>query len=122
MTPLSAKTLLPNSILLIEDPGGGEIPVWVAGKLIASSGSCIAVGCRSETDGETEVLIGRAGDVDPGLLPAFDGTLPTPSRGLAVRSVLGDTVLEVPVRGDETRIRVWVNHSVEPDRVIIGIA
>jgi hypothetical protein len=89
--------------------------------LIAATSSCIAVGCRSESDGETEFILGTTGDIDPGLHPAFEGMLKTPNRKVAVRSVLGKTILEATVSELQTKIRVWVNDPKEPDRIIIGI-
>ena len=117
----SIRIAPPNSVLLIEDSDGGDIPVSMNGSLFAATASCIAVGCRAEDDGETEVAIGPCGDVDPGDRPAFEGSLLTPNRLIAVRTVYGVTVLEMPVAAVETVVRIWVNGASDPDRVAIGI-
>src|SRR5258708_4202695 len=120
MMSTSAKFALPNSLVLISDPKGGEIPDTMQGAVIASTSSCIAVGCRSEADGETEFTLGTIRQVDPGARPLFEGKLNTPSRKIAVRSVDGQTILETPVPRRQTTVRVWVNDPKEPDRVIVG--
>jgi hypothetical protein len=72
-------------------------------------------------DGETEVTVGLAEEVDPGELPAFDADLETPNRAVAVWTVEQETIVEVPVPRAQTRVRIWVNHPVEPDRIIVGL-
>ena len=118
---VSAKVAPPNSLVLIADPSDGEIPDTMGGSLIAATSSCIAVGCRSEIDGETDFVLGAAREVDPGNGPVLTGRLETPSRKLAVRSVVGQTILEALVPDRVTSIRIWVNDPNEPDRVTIGI-
>src|SRR5215813_2652629 len=60
----------PNSLLFISDPEGGVAPYPETGPLILSTPSCISFGCMMEQDGETEVSIGIASEVDPGETPA----------------------------------------------------
>jgi len=117
----STKVAPPNSVALIADPSRAEIPETMGGSLIASTNSCVVVACRSDVDGETEFTLGSTREVDPGDRPAFQGMLKTPGRKIAVRSVLGQTMLEAPVPQDQTKIRIWVNDPKEPDRVIVGI-
>jgi hypothetical protein len=118
----STRIAPPYSLVLIEDARGGEIPTSMAnGSLIASTDSCVAVGCRSEVDGDSEFILGETRDVDPGDQPRFQGTLKTPSLRIAIRSMVDQTILEMPVPQNETMIRVWVNDPNEPNRVIVGI-
>jgi hypothetical protein len=112
----SAKLAPPYSVILIEDSGGGEIPSSIkmtTGSLIASTDSCIAVGCRSYVDGDTEFTLGQTHDVDPGDHPIleaiFQGKLKTPNLKIVLRSVAGRTILEASVPQQETVVRVWVN-------------
>jgi hypothetical protein len=93
----------------------------VSGSLVACTDSCVAVGCLCDVDGETEFMFGEAREVDPGGHPVFHGKLKTPTRRLALRSVIGQTILEAPVPGPETVVTVWANDPSEPDRVIVGI-
>jgi hypothetical protein len=72
-------------------------------------------------DGATEVTLGAARDVDPGGRPAFDGMLETPSRIVIVATSERKTLLDSSVPGMGTRVRIWVNHPNEPDKVIVGL-
>jgi hypothetical protein len=119
----SARFAPPYSVVLVTDPSNGEIPHSSSMReaLIASTQSCIAVGCMAEVNGETEFTLGLSQDVDPGMPPAFEGVLKTPSRRIVVRSVLGQVILDAAVSGQKTKVRVWVNDRKEPDRVVIGI-
>jgi hypothetical protein len=72
-------------------------------------------------DGETEVTLGAAHIVDPRTRPAFDGMLATPGHAVVVSTVERKTILKEPVGGTFTRVRIWVNHPTEPDKVIIGL-
>jgi hypothetical protein len=108
-------------LLFISDPNGGVGPDFVKGRLILSTSSCISVGCRMFADGETLVLLGPAIELDPGEPPAFDGMLATPNRAVVVSTVERHTVLETSVPDTRTRVRIWVDEPVEPDKVIVGI-
>ena len=46
----------------------------------------------------------------------------TQSRRLAVRTVLGATLLEVVVPTTDTRVRIWANTPAEPTALTIGVA
>ena len=72
-------------------------------------------------DGETEVTLGAAHVVDPRTRPAFDAMLETPGHVVIVSTVEHETILREPVRAPFTRVRVWVNHPTEPDKVTIGL-
>lgn len=118
---ISTRLAPPNSVVLVEDSSGGEVPVSMNQSLISSTDSCIAVGCRAEDDGETEIVLGYSGNVDTGEQPVFDGLLRTPSRKLVVRTVLGITLLEMPVSETETKLRIWVNDPTEPNQIAVGV-
>ena len=117
----SMRLVPPNSTVLVEDSSGGEIPASMNQSLITATDSCMAVGCMAEDDGETEITLGNCSSVDTGKQPQFEGLLRTPNRKLAVRTVHGVTLLEMPVPTTETRLRVWVNDPSEPDRIAVGV-
>jgi len=118
----STKIAPPNSLLFIADPNGGTTP-QITNKRpnIWSTPSCIAVGCLAFINGKTDVTLGDKREVDPGDLPAFDGQLETPNREVLVSTAEWETVLKSNVPNISTRIRIWVNHPTEPDKVIIGL-
>lgn len=111
----------PNSLVLVTDSRGGEILASMNQSLISATDSCIAVGCRAEDDGETDIFLGTCSSVDPGERPIFEGQLSTPSRRIAVKTVLGATLVEASVSGTTTTVRIWANDPKEPDKIIVGI-
>ena len=117
----SANVAPPQSLILIADPSGGEIPATMSGLAIAATDSCIAVGCRSDVDGDSEFILGETGYVSLGGEPAFQGRLKTPHRKVTLRTVTGQKILEAPVLQQEITVRVWTNDSSEPDQVVVGI-
>jgi hypothetical protein len=116
----SSRLAVPNALILISDVGGGTAPDIMRRTLIASTPSCIAVGCMSDCNGETEVTLGATQEIGRRHRPAFEGELATPNRAIAVRTVLRGTISQVRVPDLRTKVRVWVNHPQEPDKVIIG--
>jgi len=72
-------------------------------------------------DGETEVTLGTTSEVNPGGRPAFDDELETPNRVVIVSTVEGKQALQSGVPFTSARVRIWVNHPTEPDKVIVGI-
>lgn len=117
----STRIAPPNSVVLIEDSSGGTIPASMDHTLISATDSCIAVGCKAEDDGETDITLGPCDEVDTGERSAFEWSLQTPNRRLVVRTIHGNTLLEMAVPKTETALRIWVNDPSEPDRVAIGI-
>jgi hypothetical protein len=62
----STRIAPPNSLVFISDPDGGQAPIPVRGARILSTPSCISVGCQCEIDGDTQIKIGGAAELDPG--------------------------------------------------------
>ena len=110
-----------NSLILVEDSYGGKIPRSMNQSLIAATDSCLAVGCKPEMDGETEIILKHGSTVDTGDQLAFEGPLRTPSRTVVVRTTNSLTLLEMSVAGAETTLRICVNDPTEPDRITVGI-
>ncbi len=106
--PSSVKVAAPNALLLVSDVGGGNPPNKMRGALIASTPSCIAVGCMSDTIGKTQVTVGTMQELSPSGPPAFDGQLETPSRAVSIWTVEDETILQTAVSHQKTRVRVWV--------------
>lgn len=117
----SIKLAPPSSLVLVKDFGKVDVPESMSGLSITATSSCIAVGCRSETDGETNFALGFVTEVNPGYAPAFDGKLKTPNQKIVLETVLGQKMLELPVFAREASVKIWVNDPNEPDVVIVGI-
>lgn len=117
----SIKVAPPNSLIGISDSKRGVVPDVVPTSTIVATASCILVACLPEVDGETEVTLGLACDVDPGESPLFDGQLATPTGNLQVVTVEWKPLLTASVSSLNTRIRIWTNHPKFPDKVVIGV-
>ncbi len=110
-----------NAIFFIFGSDSKDTPEIKKGSSIWSTPTCIAVGCTPDVDGETRITIGASRQVGLEEIPAFDGELETPSRMVGVEVVPRKRVLEQPVPGSRTRVRIWVNHPIEPDNIVIGL-
>lgn len=122
MSVVAKRLRPPYSQVVIDDPSAKvDVPSWRDGAPFVATGSCILFACLAEMDGETEFTLGQAAEVDPGHHPALDGILTTPGRRIALTTVWGDTILEMPTKEAQTRIRVWPNSPREPDRIVVGI-
>ena len=112
----------PNSLLLIMDRSVGRPPESMAGEIIASTSTCVAIGTRSEHDGTTHVTLDDGPTTFVAGTPCFDGVLETPSRRLSVCSVTDQVVLENDVMTERTWIRVWVDDLTEPSEIRIIVS
>ena len=108
-------------MLFISDSAGGGLSDYEDGKVIIANASCITIRCLMELDGPTELAMGAPEDVAFGGAPAFDGILETPNRVVVISTILWDRVLEAAVPDTMTRIRIWINHPTEPDRIGVGL-
>ncbi len=117
----SVRVAPPNSLLGISDAQKGEVPDLDSESNISATASCILIACLPEVDGETEITLGAAHQVDPGGAAAFDGQLETPSGDLQVVTIEWQPLLKAAVTRGKTRIRIWQNRSKFPDKLIIGI-
>lgn len=108
------------SFMVVEDSKGGRPPANPSGEPLMWTDSCILVGCLATGSGETTFTLGSSASVDPGTKPVFAGRLKTPSLCINLATAEREVVLEAPVNGAETSVRVWTNDPVEPDNVIVG--
>lgn len=111
----------PNSVIGISDAKKGEVPDFDVASGISATDSCILVGCWPEIDGETEINLGPADEVNPGGQAAFDGHLATPSGRLQIVTVEWKPLIEAAVTTGNTRVRIWPNRPRFPDKINIGI-
>lgn len=121
---MSVTTLMiapPNSMVLIEDVGGGTPREMARSERIAATPSCILVGCRVYQDGDTELALGPARDVPHEGATVFDGVLETPNGALRIATIAGTVLASQTVGAPNIRVRVWTNHATEPDRVSVGL-
>lgn len=109
-----------NSIVFVEDQGGGEGPEPVWGASILATDSCISVACFPEVDGETTIVLGRVDEVDTGRKADFVGSIRTGKRNLVITMVDGTVILQSIVPRTTTTIHIWRSHPRWPEEVVIG--
>jgi hypothetical protein len=114
----------PNSVVLLMDLDAGRIPESMAGKLVASTASCVAIGTKSASDGETSVILTddtTAPCEDAHFVKVFNGVVLTPRKELHLCTVLLESILKLPVASSETKVEIWANDMVEPSQLCIRI-
>jgi hypothetical protein len=112
----------PYSQIAILDPTTKvEVPLWKKGVPFVATDTCILCGCLAEMDGETEFTLATSDSVSIQHPPIFDDVLDTPGRKIALETVEGTPVLDMPTTGTKTRVRIWTNSDREPDKVVVGI-
>lgn len=121
MNPASIRVAVLNSLLFIRDRSVEDIPEIDGNGAVWSTGSCIAISCLPDCDGDTEVTVGAGKDVGLRALPLFDGTLRTPSRTIVVEGVTRQQLLTMLVPRTDTRVRIWTNGHRATDKVVIGL-
>ncbi|MDJ0514338.1 MAG: hypothetical protein QNJ62_12935 [Methyloceanibacter sp.] len=96
-----------------------DITIW-------STETCIVFGCFAEIDGDTEVTLAPAAELQAGSVQRpdcvlrFDGELETPERELEVTTAADEVVMDTSVQSALTRVRIWSDHPKEPEHVFIG--
>lgn len=117
----TASVTPPNSLLLIMDVDSRNIPEGMGHGLVSATDSCIAIGCRSENDGPTQVCLGRADEMPLQGELVFNGKLSTASRRLVVCTILNEEILSATVSGSSAQVKVFANDLTEPDRIYVQL-
>lgn len=121
MNVLRTEAAPPNSVVLLSEPGWGEVPKSMQNGVIAATPTCIAIGCRSSADGATEFVLGSLEDLSLPAPPAYTGTLLTPRSRIALQTVYNEVILEMRVPAKLTPVVIWVNDPIEPDSITISV-
>lgn len=111
------SVLPPNALLLIMDPFSGEVPESMGGKLVASTQSCIAIGTRPPSDGETQVKLQSDGPGLSKLVKAHEGIIEISGEKIAICTVYGDVILEEVVGSSKAKVAIWVDDVFEPKTI-----
>jgi hypothetical protein len=104
----------------------GEIPDSLDGRLVAATGSCVAIGTYCEQDGTTEIAMtdDQAFPL-PGSWPhlVYEGLLSTPHGQLDICTVDLKKVISLKVADNLSAVEIWANDLVEPNRlcVVVGL-
>lgn len=99
-----------------------DVPVEYGNLGIFGTAECLVVGCLYWNDGDTKVTLGRSDEIPVQTMPLrFDGSLKTPEHRLLLFDVNIPEILSMGVTSPVTRIRIWTNHSSEPDEIVIAV-
>ncbi len=119
---LESRLHAPNSLLLVISSSNPEIPTAMdPTSITAHTKTCIAVGTVAEDDDEVAVSLTDERLADVQLSIAIEADLDTSAGFVAVETVLGDRLLEMPTASPQSSVRVWASNLVEPDRLIIEV-
>lgn len=110
-----------NSLLFIKDAATDKFPEIDGLAAVWATADCCAISCLPDSDGETEIKIGRGGEVPEGRHQLFSGMLRTPSRLVTVEGVAGPTGIEFPVASTETKLIIWTDGYRDTETVNIQL-
>ncbi|WP_342359662.1 hypothetical protein [Terrarubrum flagellatum] len=120
MVKVNLRIAPPHSILFLSGPKGG-VAAEFEDRLFLFSPTCISFRCLMEHDGETDVTIGDSSEIEQITVPNFDEILRTPDKVVMLSMVAWKSLTKIAVETKQTRVRIWVNHPIEPDQVVIAL-
>jgi len=97
-----------------------RIPTHMDRRGVLSSKDCILIPAYYWSDGNTHVTFGPASEINEARQPDFDGILNTPNNEIILFDANNPQFAIAHVPSTETRIRVWMDHPIEPSNVTIA--
>lgn len=98
-----------------------EVPIGGEPRTVRASKDCINMGCLNAQDGDTFVFLGWANEIAKSDEPIYDGLLNTRSGLVLLFDANMPEILSMTVPNPTTRVRIWANRLLEPDRIHIGL-
>jgi hypothetical protein len=111
----------PNAVVLVEGSEKSDVPEAMAGRIVAATSNCLAIGPRSEIEGVTTIRVTDEPVLDQSLAEAFAGYLTVDGGRVVVGRVTGEVYATMPAPDGRTSRRVLVNDLDEPDLVLVAI-
>lgn len=116
------ETIFPPYLqFFISDSSLPDNPIQGETVEIISDGKCLSVPCAYWSEADTELVVGTPEEVAEARTPQFDGTIPTPNGSLVVHDAELTEWVVYPVPTAETRIRIWTDGSMLPERVVVAM-
>ena len=97
-----------------------RIPTHMDRRGVLSSKDCILIPALYWNDGDTHVTFGPASEIEEKRKPDFDGILNTPNNEIILFDANNPQFAISRVPSAKTRIRVWMDHPIEPENVVIA--
>jgi hypothetical protein len=111
----------PFSLVFLAGEPGFEPPSYLKSSGLASTSSCISIGCLSADDGPSQFKIVENFENLEEYALVFDGNISLPNRELYLLSVNAEVFAKKTVQKTFARICIWTNHSTEPDKIVISL-
>ncbi len=96
-----------------------RIPTHMDRRGVLSSKDCILILAYYWSDGDTDVTFGPVSEITEARNPDFDGILNTPNNEIILFYANNPQFAISRVSSAKTRIRVWMDHPIEPSTVVI---
>lgn len=97
-----------------------DIPVHMDRQGIFVSEDCVNIPAYYWSDGDTHVTLGPYSEIAEARKPDSDTILNTPNQELILFDANEPQYAVAHVPSTKTRIRVWVDHPIEPSNVVIA--
>ena len=114
---------VPNAIIFLYDLANEDIqvPEYIDNVLTAANETCVSVGTQADVDGEVTLrLSNQLAEADKdSYKKAFDGSIDTPGKKLAISTSEDDGILEIHVKDKKTQVSVWVDDLDYPSVVLV---
>jgi hypothetical protein len=111
---------VPNGVVFIGDRDLKVPDVTGVGQFWTSR-SCVAVATENAVEGATTFTLSWNEISYPGEPPAFDMAVDTPGKIVVLSTSEAEEIFELPISEERTRIRIWLNRSVQADEVRVAI-
>jgi hypothetical protein len=111
----------PHSLFFISGNSDALSPEITRTAPIWHNPFCVVVGCLASQDGETDLVLLSQGEKTPPGPPAYCGTIETPQTVVVVSTSERERLGEIQVGSTATRVRIWINHPVEPDTIHVAL-
>jgi hypothetical protein len=110
-----------SQVVICDPTAKVEVPGWEKGVPFVASDTCILFMCYPEIDGPTELTFGSGDEVGADFHPTCERMLKTPGRQIAIETVEGDRIFQMPTKGSETLVRIWSRPNWLPEKVSVGV-
>ncbi len=99
-----------------------DVPVEYGADGVFGNRECLVISCLYWNEGDTTITMDPYRELqEQGTPPEFDGILSTPDRKVILHDVNLPEILAMNVEDTATRVRIWINHPVAPDKVTIAL-
>lgn len=121
MVMKSVTLRVPNSIIFLWDlqNSNASVPEYQDNTLVSQNESCVSVGTRLETDGETTISFVDRPSTE--VSAVFRGSVLTPSGVLSISTSAEDGILAIEGNHPTTTLTIFADDRLFPSKIDILI-